>query len=155
MNIVKKIIDNPYLLLIARIIVGVIFIAAAIPKIADPAAFASEIARYGIIPSSMLNTMALTLPWMELIASLFLISGIRLRANSLIIGAMLVVFILAIASAMIQGLNINCGCHTKGLSHIVGWRKIFEDVGLLAFCSMIFFSSQQRLTLDGLAKSSE
>ena len=148
MEIFNKIINNKYILLIARLVVALIFIFAAIPKIANPAEFAGEIARYNLMPNTFLNIMALALPWIELTAAIFLLLGIRLKANSVIISGMLLVFILAIGLAMVQGLNINCGCHTKGLAHKVGWGKILEDFGLMAFCAMIFFSSNSAFTLD-------
>jgi putative oxidoreductase len=148
MEILKKIINNKYFLLVARVVVALIFIIAAIPKISNPAEFAGEIARYNLMPNAFLNIMALALPWIELITAIFLLVGIRMKANSVIISGMLLVFVVAIGLAMVQGLNINCGCHTKGLSGKVGWAKIFEDIALMAFCAMIFFSSNSAFTLD-------
>ena len=93
-----------------RVALGAIFIYAAIPKIADPVAFAGSVAAYRILPYFPSYLVAATLPFLELICGLLLVFGIRVRSGALIIGALNIVFMAALLSAIVRGLDIDCGC---------------------------------------------
>jgi len=60
-----------------------------------------------------------------------LVTGFWVRANATMIGIMLVVFIIAVASAMARGLNIDCGCFGNTDATPVGWKKIGENTVML------------------------
>lgn len=143
----KQLLNNPLLLLLIRLAVGIFFLLASIGKIADPSLFAREIANYRLLPDILVNIFAITLPWIEAASAIFLITGIRLKTNSAIISSLLVVFIVALLSAMARGLNINCGCIANQVT-MVGWNKVFEDAALLLGALIVFFSNNQSLTLE-------
>lgn len=126
----KKLLENPYISLIARLVVGCIFIYAAIGKIDNPEQFAKEISNYRMTLPWMVNMMAIILPWLEFVMAIFIITGIRLRANAIISSGLLLIFIFAVLSAMFRNLDINCGCFAKSITK-VGWPKVLENVGLL------------------------
>ena len=128
---------NAYILPLARLILGGVFLFYSIGKIADPSAFAKEIGNYHILPLTFVNLLAIILPWFELVCGVLLVAGLKLRASAAIVGAMLVVFIVAILSAMSRGLNINCGCSTVNVE-MVGWKKIGEDALWLACAVYVF-----------------
>jgi uncharacterized membrane protein YphA (DoxX/SURF4 family) len=144
----KKILENPYLSLAARIIAGGMFIATGIAKIIDPYQFAGEIANYAILPDPLINISALVLPWVELIAGLLFVIGMRIRANAVIIGGLLVVFIAAVASAWARGLNIDCGCYSEIASQKVGIEKILENTGLLILTIYAYINPSRKLALE-------
>lgn len=144
-----KILNNHLLSLAARLIVGIVFLFFAIGKIAEPEGFAKSIANYGIMPNFTINFMALTLPWIELICGVFLIVGIRLKSSSLICGFLMLIFIFAVSIAMIEGLNIDCGCSTEAAIK-VGWPKILENTGLLIACIYIFFFPHSKLSFENI-----
>ena len=148
----KKIFNNSIISLIARLVLGWFFIYAAIGKIAEPTTFAKEIANYAIMPQFFLNIIALTMPWIELVTGIFLIVGIRLKANAAIIGLMLVVFIVAVFSAMARGLDINCGCFSHKIVY-VGWGKIAENAGLLLLSLYIFVYPLKKFSMENLARN--
>ncbi len=150
MENIKKILGNPLIVLSARLILGMIFIMAAAGKIANPAVFAQEINNYDIMPYFTINIFALILPWIELICGLFLIGGIRLRASAAITGALLIVFIIAVASAMARGLNISCGCYSHIQEQPISWMKIFENLGQLALAGIVFFFPVKKFTFEEL-----
>ena len=126
---------------IFRLVLGIVFIYAAIDKISDPYTFAVDIRNYRILPDIFSNFFALILPWIELFCGLFLIIGIFIRSSAIIIAAMLMVFILAISLAMIRGLNIDCGCyHTMGESTKIGYNKLIEDFIYLIMAGYLFLT---------------
>jgi len=97
-----------------RVALGVIFIVAAAPKLAQPDAFAWSIAHYRLVPDELINALAICLPWIELTAGVALVLGVAIRANLALVAAMLAVFIGAIGSAMARDLDISCGCFATG-----------------------------------------
>ena len=117
---------------ILRLALGGIFIAAGVVKIINPAGFASDISNYRMLPHEWINLLAITLPWVEVIAGGLLIVGIWKRTNALLITLMLVVFLVAIGQAVARNLNIECGCFGTVGGRKVGLIAIAEDVAMLA-----------------------
>lgn len=156
-NPMKTLLENPILNLSVRLVLGGIFIFAAMDKIAEPDAFAKSIGNYHLIPTAGLNFMALLMPWIELVTGLFLILGVRIKASSAIIGGMLVVFLIAIISAIIRGYNINCGCFAQtsassaAAASKVGWLKVGEDAAMLLAAAYLFFYPVKTWTLEAFA----
>lgn len=129
----NNLLKNKYLLFLYRVIVGFVFIYAGILKISDPVGFSDAINNYDLLPLSFVNFFAITLPWIEVVAGLFLLFGISVKENSLIISVMLVVFILAIVVSLGRGLNIECGCFGTSSGTKVGIIKLVENIILLTF----------------------
>ncbi len=133
----NKLLSNKFLLFLFRIIVGFIFIYAGILKISDPAGFSDAIYNYKLLPLSFVNFFAITLPWIEVVAGLFLLFGISVKENSFIISVMLIVFIIAIVISLGRGLNIECGCFGTSSGTKVGIIKLVENFILLSFSFLL------------------
>ncbi|MBT6797267.1 MAG: DoxX family membrane protein, partial [Candidatus Marinimicrobia bacterium] len=103
----------PWILLLIRFLLGVIFIYASLDKIIDPGEFARAIGNYHIIPFGLENLIALVIPWLELFIGIGLISGIMVDGASAISGGLMAIFILLILQATLRGFNIECGCGLK------------------------------------------
>lgn len=112
---------------------------------AGPAAFARVVYRYQIVgPSASLpplvaNTLAVTLPWVELLAGLLLICGVWRREAALLIALLLAVFVMAVGSALWRGIDLeNCGCFSlDGHGRRAGLTLIAGDLGLLAAAALV------------------
>lgn len=131
------------LLLVVRIILGVVFISAGIGKVLNPTDFANDIDNYRMLPYVLVTVMAVILPWVEIIVGLLLIFGKFLHGSSFIVIALNLVFIFAISTAMVRGLDIDCGCFSlaSGASK-VGIVRLVEDVIFLAMAAVIFWSAK-------------
>lgn len=136
-----------YITWVLRLVVGGAFIFAGVLKIADPAKFAIDVSNYRLVPHELINLVAILMPWMEVVAGAFVLTGIWLRAAALVIASMTVMFAIVILSALARGLNIECGCFgTLGGKHI-GLVNLAIDTTLfclaawLARCSQGFRSS--------------
>jgi uncharacterized membrane protein YphA (DoxX/SURF4 family) len=143
----NKIFENQYILLIARLILGYIFISYGIGKISSPDKFANEIANYSLMPEFSLNIIALLLPWAELVAGLLIIFGIRVKAGSAIVGVMLLIFIFAVIWAMALGLDINCGCSSTNPQKI-GLPKLIENFGLFMLSFLLYVFPVRKFSLE-------
>ena len=125
--------NRSFLSLILGLIIGGIFVYASIDKILNPEAFARIIHNYRLLPPDAINGLAITLPWLELIAGIFLMLGFKYRAANLIIFLMTIVFIVALGSAYFRGINLNCGCFSSSpttKSNLV--IRIIEDFLIIA-----------------------
>ncbi len=76
----------------------------------DPPAFAHMIYNYKLAPGWAINALAITLPWVELLAGLALILGTWKRDAAALIGLMLLAFIAAVGVNLARGHAIDCGC---------------------------------------------
>lgn len=122
----------------ARLIVGGVFVVAGALKIMHPAAFVTDIANYRLMPHDFINLLAITLPWVEVVAGGLLIAGIWKRANALLITLLMIVFLVAIGQALYRGLDIRCGCFGTVEARRVSALALAEDVVLLAMSLWLF-----------------
>ncbi|OGC89561.1 MAG: hypothetical protein A2W25_14450 [candidate division Zixibacteria bacterium RBG_16_53_22] len=104
------------LLLVSRLVLGIVFIYASYDKALNPLAFAQIIHNYRIMPPSLINISAIILPWIELLAGVLIIVGLRVRGANLILGGLLVFYIALLSVTAIRGININCGCFSTSAS---------------------------------------
>lgn len=143
----KQKIISQVLTFVLRLIIGFVFIYAAIGKIADPQTFAKEILNYKIVDVELARAISIFLPWVEIIVGIFLVFGIRYQTSALISTILLLLFTFAVLSAMIRGLNINCGCFTHHVEY-VGWKKIIENFLLMLSSFYVFLHPQSFFTID-------
>ena len=123
---------NPWVSLIARLIVGVVYVYASVDKIIHPAEFAKIVHNYHILPDFLINFFALVLPWLELICGLALIVGTSVLGASTILAGLTAVFIVAVGINVARGVNIDCGCFsTSSHARKLGITLLIQDAVLL------------------------
>jgi len=126
--------------IVARIILGGIFIYASWDKILHPADFAKIIENYRILPLSLVNLPAIFIPWLELTCGISLILGVFVGGSSLVLSVLLIFFTILIGSAIVRGIDIACGCFsTSPEASKVGIQRIIEDIILLSLALYILF----------------
>jgi uncharacterized membrane protein YphA (DoxX/SURF4 family) len=144
-------------LLIARLVLGGLFIYMGIEKALNPTDFLKMVREYHMVPEHppiFLNLIAAALPWLEVWCGLLLVAGVALRGTALLLLAMLVGFTIAVA---LRALNIyhaghlpfcdikfNCGCGTgeEWICH-----KIPKNLGLCLLSLLILLSRSGWLCL--------
>jgi uncharacterized membrane protein YphA (DoxX/SURF4 family) len=133
--------------LTARLLVGGIFLVAAIPKLGDTAAFADGIRAYHLMPPSLVVPVAIALPWVELLFGAYLLAGYMSRWASLATAGLLAIFVVALTDALVTGNTAHsCGCFGRGagsnpiLAFLVGGNTItaWDDIrdGILIALSL-------------------
>ncbi|RMD97334.1 MAG: DoxX family membrane protein [Deltaproteobacteria bacterium] len=144
---------NRYLLLVSRLLLGGLFLFAAIPKIEDPARFAEDIRAYEILPYWAVNGSAILLPAIELLLAGCLILGIWTRSAVVGINALLLLFIGAIASTIVRGLEIDCGCFGEAVEESTGWGVILRDLLFLALgLHILLFAPEEKAAPTSLRR---
>lgn len=154
---VRDALAHPWLTVRVQIALGAIFVAAALPKIADPPSFAHMIYNYRLLPSGLINVAALTMPWVELLAGLCLILGVWARPARTIVALMLVTFMIAITINLARNNAIDCGCfdvsaagktHEERIQDM--WFVIVRDAGMLLMVAQMWWAERRnRLAAGG------
>jgi len=119
----------------ARLVVAGVFVIAAVPKIDELVGFAADIRNYQVFPEWSLHGIAAIVPMLELAGALALLGGRErlVRAGALLLGVLTVAFIGLIASVIVRGIDLECGCFGKqAAADAVGWPTLVRDVALLA-----------------------
>ena len=106
----REALTHPWLTVRTQIALGLFFVVAALPKVVDPPSFAHMIYNYRLLPGPLVNLAALAMPWAELLMGIALICGIWRRTAESLVGALLVVFVVAISINLLRGNAIDCGC---------------------------------------------
>ncbi|MBK8946534.1 MAG: DoxX family membrane protein [Ignavibacteriae bacterium] len=135
-----------YLIAITRIYLAVYFILSGLGKINNLDFFANSIENYKIFPTEIINILAIIIPWIEVISGALLLLGIYIRENSLIIASLLFVFTIAVISAVLRNLDIDCGCHGTIDGQKVGILKIIENISLFIVSILSIKFPKQELT---------
>jgi uncharacterized membrane protein YphA (DoxX/SURF4 family) len=130
---------------------GIVFIYASVGKILYPADFLISIRSYRLLPSMLIKPIAYALPWIEITFGVLLTLGVLVRFSAIVLSLLLAVFIAAITSALIRGIDINCGCFIQKLLENEqsfrfsdGLLLILRDILFLIPGAFLVLSSKKR-----------
>ena len=124
---------------LCRLLAGGVFFFAGAVKGADVGAFAGEIANYRMLPYFFNYLAAAVLPMVELMVGTLLLFNRRVRAAALVVGGLNLVFIVALVSALLRGLDIGCGCFGPGDGGSSSLAEaLLRDLGLMAAIFLIW-----------------
>ena len=141
---------HPWLTVRAACLLGAVFGVAALPKLADPPAFAKAMHAYGLFPAWSIHPAALVLPWLELLAGAALCLGFRVRAAALWTATLLLAFVAALSLNLARRHPVDCGCFDPHLStrsadeRLADMRwTILRDLGLLLLAAQVLAASRE------------
>jgi putative oxidoreductase len=147
-------------LLVARLLLGCLFIYMGALKVAHPIEFLKQVRLYHMMPEDppyFLTVTAITLPWVEIVTGIALILGIGLRGSALLMVGMLAVFTPAILLRALAiraetgipffDIKFDCGC---GAGVVITWRKLLENTGLIVLALLVLVSQSRRFCLPNL-----
>jgi len=143
---------HSWLALAARLYLGWVFIIACLHKIAHPGMFALDIATYDILPLSVINLTAVTLPWIELFTGVMLVAGFRVRGAAIAVAGMMVMFLVAIIIALDKGLDMSCGCFASQTTEEdpISYLTVLRDSGWLLLAVYVAIFDRKVIGLDRL-----
>ncbi len=143
---------QPWLTLLARLILGGVLIVAGALKVGNLQKSAMSVRAYEMLPIWLANFFGYALPWVEIGIGALLVLGVAVRMMGALGALIMLGFIIAIAQAWARGLSIDCGCFggggaidpedTKYLS------TILRDIGFLALGVFLYLYPKGRFALD-------
>lgn len=133
--------------MVARLLLGSIFIYASYHKIIAPDEFAKIVYGYDLFPSETINLIAIIIPFVELISGIALIIGIYTRPAAIVIIGMLTAFVIAISINIIRGHEFDCGCFSSDTSQAANtaWQTLGRDMIFLMLGIYIFSCGQEKI----------
>jgi uncharacterized membrane protein YphA (DoxX/SURF4 family) len=138
---------------VARLVVGGVWLVAGLLKLPDPAANVRAVRAYELLPETLVPLVGHALPVLEVLVGVCLLLGVLTRANAVASALLLVAFIVGIASAWARGLSIECGCFGTGggpaenAAEKYPW-EIARDVVLLALAGWLVIRPRTPWALD-------
>ena len=133
---------HPNIGVVARVLLGCVFIYASLDKIRHPEFFAEAVYNYQLAPEMAVNLVAIWLPWLEFLCGVLLVLGLWVRGSILILSGLLLVFLSAIGINLARGLDIHCGCFTTQGSHSMNIFTLFRDLSILFLALYLFWLYQ-------------
>lgn len=124
-----------------RLLLGLLFLAAGVPKALHPELFAAQVAAYQLAPSGLVTLVALALPRIEILAGLGLTLDVLPRSAALVTALLSLGFAVGTAAALARGLAIDCGCLPVNLQ--ITWLHPIVDLLLFALSARIVRESQR------------
>ena len=118
-------------------LIAVFFISVGILKLADPQQFAIAIRNYQLIPRPTIHVVAMVLPWWEILAGIGILLAPLRRASALLVLSMCLLFMIAVGSAMVRGLDIDCGCFGPASSK-AGLPHLLLNLALCTGCAAVW-----------------
>ena len=141
--------------LVLRVALGFVFLAAGGLKVGHAEDFASEIAGFQLLPHALIAPLALLLPFLELMIGVYLVLGLFTRFAAWFAAFEMAVFAAAIASAVIRGISTSCGCFGPSDHTMTSWPEVGRDVGLTLMGSVVALWAPGALALDRRMENSE
>jgi len=135
MSALRSFFESPTTIRVCQVAIGVMMAWAGLAKIGDLHGFAEQLHNFRMMPVPIENLIAMSLPWIELVAALALIFGVRARAGAILSALLLATFTAAVFVAMARGLDIECGCFGTNDATRVGWVKIGQNLMMLALAA--------------------
>ena len=137
-----------------RLVLGIMFLYAAIPKISDPRQLAEDVANYQLLPEALVHAMAALLPTVELAVAAALLLGLAPRGAALACAGMMVMFLVAEGLALARGIDIRCGCFGAD-SESISAGTLIRNLLLLAAAGHVALFDRGRLSFIALARSAD
>ncbi len=142
---------TPWIGLGARLLLGIVWIWAALSKLAHPLRFVQAVRAYDATPEWLSKAIGYGLPVLELSLGLVLIVGIMVRISAVVSSLLLLVFLIGLVLAAARGLQLSCGCFggggatDQGTSYTI---DILRDVGLLLVAVYLVVFPMTRLSIE-------
>lgn len=150
--LVKFKLIQPWLTLLARLILGGVLLAAGGLKMGNLQKSAMSVRAYELLPTDLANFFGYVLPWIEIGMGLLLIVGAVVSIMGLLGALIMLAFVVAIAQAWARGLSIDCGCFGGGGEIDPGETKylstILRDLGFFLLGVYLYYFPKGRFGLD-------
>lgn len=124
----SQIISLPYFASILRISLGLIFILSGTLKFLDLHNFLSSLKNFNLINESLIYTVTLLIPLIEIIFGLLLCLKIKPILLTQLSGLLLVLFTAVIVSKIIEGEKINCGCFGNLTESTIDYTTVLRNI---------------------------
>jgi uncharacterized membrane protein YphA (DoxX/SURF4 family) len=138
-------------LVVGRLALAAVFLWAAYTKLRDPwMIFAMEIDAMHIVPGTMVEPVARTMPWLELALGVLLVIGIQTRYVATVATVLLAGFFSMLVFLYVKGFQGDCGCFGPG--ERLGPKTLARDAVLVALSVWVTWEAFRRSRYRALSR---
>jgi len=139
---------------LARLVLGGVWLWAGLAKLPHPATSVSAVRAYQLLPTGMAETVGHVLPMLEVVLGACLVLGLLVRFTGVVSALLMVAFIVGMISVWTRGIEIDCGCFGNGGANPDAASKypweIARDTGLLALSLFLVWRPRTAVAADNL-----
>ena len=143
---------QPWLSLAVRLSMGIIMIAAAVPKMLNIDQSVRAVRAYRLLPEAVVPLVGSALPYLELVFGLILLVGVFVRWSAILWLVLMAAFVFGVAWAWAKGYSIDCGCFGGGGDVAVGTTNypehMLERAGFVALGLFLLVFPRTHASLD-------
>jgi uncharacterized membrane protein YphA (DoxX/SURF4 family) len=140
--------------LLARLLVGGVWLYAGLLKVGDPASSVTAVRGYQLLPYDAAETVGRVLPMLEVVLGACLLLGLLTRFTGALSALLQIAFVIGIVSVWSRGIAISCGCFGNGGPDPDAFSKypweIARDLGLAALSLLLVWRPRTPYAVDGL-----
>lgn len=145
----------PRIGLLARLVVGGVWVVAGVLKLPDPAENVRTVRAYQILPESVVPVVGHLLPILEILVGACLVLGLLTRFAAAVSALMQLAFIIGIASVWARGLSIDCGCFGGGANPTANAQAAYpwdiaRDVALMLLSLLLVWRPRTPFAADNV-----
>ncbi|MEX0753747.1 MAG: MauE/DoxX family redox-associated membrane protein [Actinomycetota bacterium] len=142
--------------LLARAVPGALLLWAGIGKVFDRQGSVLAVSGYDVVPGSLVEPVAIILPWLEILLGVLLVLGLFTRIAGIATAVLMGAFIAGMLQAKARGLQIDCGCFgSGGPGDGVSWLEVLRDVPLVAAGLFLAIRPEGPWQLDAYFRTEE
>jgi uncharacterized membrane protein YphA (DoxX/SURF4 family) len=145
----------PWLGVIARLVVGTVWIVAGALKVSNMDASTRAVRNFQVLPEAIVPFVGHLLPLLEIVVGSLLIIGFAIPVTASLSALMQLAFIIGIAQAWARGFQLDCGCFGGGGGTTGNAAKgyaldIARDTGLFVLSVLLVLLPVTRFAVDTL-----
>lgn len=140
--------------MVARLVLGVVWLVAGLRKVGDLATSLEAIRAYELLSFEAVQNIGKLLPWLEIVIGVLLLLGLLTRTCGVVSGILLVLFLAGVVSVWIRDIEIDPGFFSDGgpLPNANAKAKypweILRDVILLGFSLLLIWRPRTPWAID-------
>lgn len=134
--------------LVLRLLVGGLLLAAGILKVGHAPDLAAAMTGFRLLPAAVVGPLALALPFFEVLLGLYLIVGLFTRIAGTIACVQFLVYSAAVASAVVRHIPADCGCFGPADAAVADWPHVAFDLLLSLASAFIAYGAPGAYAVD-------
>ena len=138
--------------LLLRLLLGGLLVAAGALKAGDPSSLAANIAAFRLLPAAIVGPLALALPYLELMLGGYLIVGLFTRVAATLATFEFLSYAAVIASAVVRRIPAGCGCFGPRDTALADWPHVVFDLALAAASAVVAYAAPGAFAVDRILR---
>ncbi len=131
-----------------RIALGLLLVISGALKVGHAVELAAAIAAFRLLPAAAIAPIAIALPFFEIFIGIYLVLGLLTRLAAWAATVQFLLYGTAVASAVLRGLALQCGCFGPADRATTDWPHVAFDFGLALCAAFVAIFAPGYLALD-------